>query len=135
MPAFANIVINDGQATPVAHTFATKTNDQRLSVYEDRAGGVAIGYPKIKVKTSESDVVRRCKFDISMPVLEAVSGANLSGFTPAAKVAYTVPVTIEFVLPSRCTAADRSNVLAYAKNLLALSMVTNMVVGGEEITG
>lgn len=135
MPAFANLVIADGQATPVNHTFATKTNDQRVTVWEDRIGGIAIGYPKIKAKTSESDVIRRVKFDISIPVLEAVSGANPSGFTPAAKVAYTVPFNGEFLLPTRCTLADRDNILAYARNFLALTVMKNVVVNGEEFTG
>lgn len=135
MPAFANISISDGQATPVSHIFATKTNDQRVTVWEDRVGGIAIGYPKIKAKTSESDVIRRVKFDLSIPVLEAVSGANPSGFTPAAKVAYTVPFNGEFLLPTRCTKADRDNILAYVRNFLALAVVKSVVVDGEEFTG
>lgn len=135
MPAFANITISDGQAIPQSHTFSPKTNDQRVTVWEDRAGGIAIGYTKIKAKTSESDTIRRVKFDLSIPVLEAVSGSNPSGFTPAAKVAYTVPFNGEFLLPTRSTKADRVDILAYVRNFLALAVVNNVVVDGEEFTG
>lgn len=135
MATFANIVINDGQATPVAHTFAVKTNDQRVSSYEDRSGGIAVGYGKIRITTSDSDVVRRVKANIAIPTLEAVSGANPAGFTPAAQIAYVTQFNGEFLIPQRATLQEKKNIYAYAKNALALALFGLLVQDGEEITG
>lgn len=135
MATFANIVINDGAAAPVAHTFSVKTNDQRVSVYEDRSGGIAVGYGRITVKTSDSDVIRRIKANISIPTLEAVSGANPNGFTPAAQVAYYTQFDCEFKIPQRATADEKKHIYAYAKNALALALFGALVKDGEEITG
>lgn len=135
MATFANIVINDGQATPVAHTFSVKTNDQRVSIYEDRSGGIAVGYGRIRITTSDSDVIRRVKANIAIPTLEAVSGANPAGFTPAAQVAYTTQFNGEFLIPQRATLQEKKNIFAYAKNALALALFGSLVQDGEEITG
>lgn len=135
MATFANIVINDGQATPVAHTFATKTNDQRTATYEDRSGGIAVGYGRIAIRTSDSDVVRRVNLNITIPTLEAVSGANPSGFTPPATVAYSNGFKGEFLLSQRATAQEKKNIYAYAKNALALALFGQLVQDGEEISG
>lgn len=136
MASFANIVINDGQAAPVAHTFAVKSNDARISKYEDRSGGIPVGYGKLMAAVSDINKNnRRIEFSIEVPVLEAVSGANPSGFTPAAAVAYFNKVTVSFTTNNRSTTQNRKDLLAYVKNLLALSMTASIVVDGEEISG
>lgn len=136
MASFTNIVINDGASPSVAHTFAVKSNDNRVSRYEDRAGGIPLGFGKLAVKISDINKNnRRVEFTIETPVLEAVSGANPSGFVPAASVAYYNKVTIGFVTNNRSTTRDRKDLLAYVKNLMALPLVSSIVVDGEEISG
>lgn len=136
MATFANIVINDGAATPVTHTFAVKSNDNRISKFEDRAGGVPIGYGKLTVTIADINKNnRRVSLSIEVPILEAVSGANPSGFTPAAQVAYFNKVDVSFVTNNRSTLQDRKDVLTFVKNALALDLVTSIVVDGEEISG
>lgn len=136
MATFANIVINDGAATPVAHTFAVKSNDNRISKFEDRVGGVPIGYSKLTVAIADINKNnRRVSLSIEVPILEAVSGANPSGFTPAAQVAYYDKVDVSFVTNNRSTTQNRKDVLAFVKNALALALVTSIVVDGEEISG
>lgn len=136
MATFANIVINDGQAAPVAHTFAVKSNDLRVTKYEDRVGGVPIGYGKLEIVTKDINKNnRRVSLSIEVPVLEAVSGANPQGFTPAASVNHFEKVDVNFTLNSRSTTQNRKDILAYAKNALALALMTSLVVDGEEISG
>lgn len=135
MPTNSSIVINNGAATPVAHTFNVKANDQRISTYEDRVGGIAIGYGRLRIRTADNDSIRRVEATLAIPVLEAVSGVNSQGFTPAAKVAYVMTAKVEFLLPTRCVLQDRKDILAYAKNLLAHSFTTALVQDGDEITG
>lgn len=136
MASFSNIVISDGAATPTPHTFAIKSNDGRVSRYEDRAGGIPVGYGKLSATISDINKNnRRVEFTIEVPILEAVSGANPSGFTPAATVAYYNKVTIGFVTNNRSTTQNRKDLVAYAKNLLGLALVPSIVVDGEEISG
>lgn len=136
MASFANIVINDGATTPVTHTFAVKSNDNRISRFEDRAGGVPIGYSKLAVLISDINKNnRRVEVTFEVPVLEAVSGANPSGFTPAAAVAYYNKATVTFVTNNRSTTQNRKDLLAYVKNQLALALMTSIIVDGEEISG
>ena len=136
MASFSNIVIADGATTPVSHTFAVKSNDNRISRFEDRAGGIPLGYGKLAAAISDVNKNnRRVEFTIEVPVLEAVSGANPSGFVPAASVAYYNKVNIGFVTNNRSTLQDRTDLLAYAKNLLGLALVSSIVVDGEEISG
>lgn len=135
MTAFADVVLNDGAATPVAHTFKVKKTVGTLSQWEDRAGGVPIGYNLLQSETKESSEVRRVKFKVVKPTLEAVSGQNSSGFTPAAKVAYSLLGTVEFVLPQRCTEQERKDLCAYIKNVLANASFSGMITAGDEIAG
>jgi len=139
MPALANIVINDGAATPVAHTFNPNGKDGNgVNYFYDRALGVAVGFPRISIdmktpsvagpRTASSvDRVYRVKAKVVVPVLESTSAATGTGITPAPTKAYDVTANIEFVIPERAALADRENILAYAKNLLADSFMTSLV--------
>lgn len=135
MASFANVTLNDGLATPVAHTFAVKSNDNQVSVYEDRAGGVPVGFGKLIVRTSETTEQRTVKIDILVPVLEAVSGANAAGFTPPAKVAYQNIGKLEYRTSLRSTLQQRKDLVAYIKHAAALTLVGSLVADSEEISG
>lgn len=135
MANFAGLSINDGQATPVAHLFATKSNDGQVTVYEDRAIGIPVAYGKLIIRTSETSEQRVVKCDILVPTLEAVSGANAAGFTPAAKVAYQNIGKLEFRTSLRSTLQERKNIVAFVKNAAALALISSVVADSEEISG
>lgn len=148
MPAFGTpIVINDGQTTPVAHTFNPANKDgKEVFHYVDRAGGIPIGYGRLGVQlkrppdrlspgsTARADVFKiSAKIDI--PVLEVTSPSTSSGIQPAPTVAYTETVWIEFTVHGRSTEQNRKDILAYAKNLLNDSLLNAMVVNLESVHG
>ena len=135
MTQFASLTINDGAATPAAHTFSTKSNDQRQTVWEDRASGVPVAYPKIILRTADTTAVRKVDIGISVPTLEAVSGANTNGFTPPSTVAYIHRADLSFKLPQRGTFQERNHLYAYLKNALALALFESVIQNGEEISG
>lgn len=135
MPSFADIILNDGQATPVAHTFKVKLNDLKQSVWEDRVGGIPVGYAVITVKTEDSASVRKVRIWVTIPTLEAISGVNASGYTPAQKKAYDHRSYQEFFLPQRGTAAERKNLVAFHTNLLLNTGLLAVIRDGEEYTG
>lgn len=133
MATFANLSLNDGLATPVAHIFAVKSNDNNVSVYEDRVVGVPAGYSKVIARISETSDQRTVKFDILVPILEAVSGANAQGYTPPAKVAFQALCKVEFRTSMRSSLQQRKDIVAYVKSLVNSALVSSVVVDTESI--
>lgn len=135
MAARGNIVINDGQATPVAHTFNPNSGDGNVpgaSVieYEDRSGGISVGFPVITVtsrKATKQSKQHKLTFHTRWPVLETLSGSTLAGITASPTKAFDLTARTEFVLPERAVVAQRKDLLAIQKNLLAHSVVTQAV--------
>lgn len=135
MPAFADIVINDGATTPVAKTFSVKKTVGTLSMWEERSSGIPVAYTKLQSETKDSDTVRRVKLAIALPVLETVSGVNAQGYTPAASVAFTVRANVEYILPQRCSLQNRKDINAFIKNALAHATFQTVIQDGSEIAG
>lgn len=135
MATFADLVINDGLATPMPRTFKVKLNDRGVSTWEERTGGVPVGYLLVKVQTSDSTTVRKVDIDIVCPVLAAVAGANAQGFTPAAKVDYTNRSKHQFWLSQRSTTAQRIDLWAFSRNILDNATIKSVIQIGEEISG
>lgn len=144
MPAFGNVVINDGATVPVAHTFkpvSLKENDAR---YNDVVTGVPIGFGRLAASlrqpivtlrpgSNSKSTVYRAAFKVEIPILELTSPSTGSGIQPAPTVAYTSMVNIEFVIPSRSSTQDRKDILAYARNLLNNALATALVVDLENV--
>lgn len=142
MPAVANIVLANGENTPVNHTFIPLGQDAKTGIwwFEDQSPRVAasasIGYPRLGIRTKrESEVVQgqsskntvsRIEVTIALPQLETL-GTSSSGFTPAPQVAYVDRFQGTFILSSRDVVADRKDALAYAKNVFANSIVSDLV--------
>lgn len=130
MPARANIVINDGQTTPVAHTF-NPSEDGDMDLFEDKVGGIAIGFPLIAIRfrrpvapsngtaSNPNNRVYRVNINVSVPTMESTSAATGTGIPPAPTVAYIHRANTEWLLPERGTLQERKNLRAYVYNLLA----------------
>lgn len=52
MPAIASLVINDGQTTPVAHTFAPVTTDGETAKWADRSPTIPAGFKTLSIDVS-----------------------------------------------------------------------------------
>lgn len=147
MPAMANIVINDGAATPVAHTFSPSGRDQNMVfTWHDRSGGIAIGYPRISVQSkfpanagagassdAKSRVIRQ-SIKVVLPILEVTAPTTGTGIQPAPTKSYDVSCNMEFILPERSTLQNRKDVFAFVKNLLANAMPASLVQDLEVVT-
>lgn len=135
MAARGNIVINDGQVAPVAHTFNPNSGDGNVpgvSVieYEDRVTGISVGFPVVSTsirKASKQNKNHKLVYLIKLPVLETLSGSTLAGITASPTKAFDLTFRGEFILPERAVLAQRKDILAYAKNLLANAVVTSGV--------
>lgn len=124
MSAIATMTLNDGKATPVAHTFAPVNVDAAgVAKWADRSGGIALGYPVVTqmLKPPATNGARNYKLTakIVLPTLELTSPSTATGIQPAPTKAYDLMFNCELVLPERCTLAERKDLAAYAKNFFA----------------
>lgn len=131
MAAQADLVLADGQTTPVNKTFtnrgsAVQSDGGQMATWKDISGGMQIGMPTITLMVRESasktDVDKR----IILPTLETISGSD-GGYTPSPKVAYNHMSREQFVLPARGVLAERKNLLAFSKNLNSHAVMQNAV--------
>jgi len=123
MTAIAALTLADGQATPVNHTFSPVNIDAGgVARWADRSSGIAIGFPVISQSLrnpTKGSRNYRMTAKVQLPVLEVTSPGTATGIQPAPTKAYDLLATIELVLPERSTLAQRNDLLAYVKNLLA----------------
>lgn len=134
MPAQAAIVINDGQGTPVAHTFnpngALRTPDRKVqSEWVDRSPVNAAGYLSIEESHAppNGNGMEKVRWVIDVPTLESVVGGGGTGYQAPPKRAYGGVITIEVMMHERATPAELANYAAYLKNFAASTYVKTKV--------
>lgn len=126
MSAQANIIAFDGAATPVSHTLVplgayrdTKTNELVASWRE--AITTLPAYAQISCESRANRLpsgVWKVQLNVTVPVMESVSGQNAAGYTAAPKVAYTNTVRVTGLFHERSTIAERRLARQLAINIL-----------------
>lgn len=79
MPAIAALVINDGAATPVAHTFNPVTTDGSLAKWADRSPTIPAGFRTISEEVLEPSGNRtayKVQFGFYFPTVATVNGVD-----------------------------------------------------------
>ena len=132
MPGIGNVTINDGAATPAAHTFAPVGIQGIVASYADRSGGIPVGYPTLDVSLRSPSGQSREKMylatvRIKTPILDVTSPSTATGIQPAPSVGYTPIAELKFWLPERSTLQNRKDLRAFAKNIMADAVVTAVV--------
>lgn len=137
MSAIANIVLADGQATPVNHTFApVNINQVGTAKWADRSGGIAIGYPVVTLNVREpqkGSPLFKVSMKVVVPTLEVTAPSTATGIQPAPTKAYDCLFACDWILPERSTQQERKNLLAYVKNLFAAGVVTSAIQDLESV--
>jgi hypothetical protein len=142
MPANVALILANGEATPVNHTFTPLGQNRETGFwwFEDQSPRVtsssSLGWPRVGIRTRRANDagpgdnaqtrINRVELVIAMPQLETV-GTSDSGLTPPPTVAYVDRVKAEFLLPARDSLADRKDSLAYAKSALGHATVVDLV--------
>lgn len=129
MAAQADLVLADGQASPVNKTFSKRGADLKVAQWRDISSGLNVGMPYITAsmkETSGGEGKVTVDLRIATPVLETISGSD-GGYTPQPKVAFTCWGVVSFTLPNRSSLQNRKDILAFTKNLLANSVVSDFV--------
>lgn len=143
MASQANVTINDGQATPVAHTFYTNgagwsdSLQGILASWVDRSATAAVGFWKLSLSFKEPGKGRKNYIVVAkseVPVLENVTNSTVSGIAPAPMVSYNPISKTEFSIPERSTTAARKDMLAIHRNFLANAVITSAVQDLEPVT-
>jgi hypothetical protein len=130
MAAVANIVIADGQAAPVNHTFNPVDVTPDLVKYADKVTGIIAGFPTIQLGKrlpSSTNGNYKSTGKIMIPSLETAATAA-SGFTPGPTVAYYLQGDVSTIIPERATLQERKDLYAYMKNCIALALFSGIVV-------
>lgn len=118
MAQAAALVINDGQATPVATTFNPESVTPALSSFADRASGVAAAFRRIKISNSFANgksKVNRARLSVEIPITSLVNGVTTVGMTLRAN--------LDLIHPDGATDAQRKDLYAFLKNSLANSLI------------
>lgn len=127
MTAIAALTLNDGAATPVAHTFSPVNIDQvGVARWADRSGGIALGFPVISFSLrSPTKTSRNYKLTAKVvtPVLEVTSPSTSTGIQPAPTKAYDIIFNVDATLPERSTLQQRKDAYAFLKNFLGNATV------------
>lgn len=115
MASVTNVVLMDGQPTPVAHTFNPSRTSSDFAQYENRSIGIYIGYEKLTLSLSRpkgtaGSNARNLKANVRIetPVLETLGSAQ-SGFVPPATIAYRLVADVTFTLSERSTSQQRKD--------------------------
>lgn len=130
MPANANIVINDGAATPVAHTFKPSRIDGDVALFfEDKTS--LIGRPKLTVgvrSPNGSGDAHKVQIRITQP--KVITTTDTSGKS-VTSVDYEDLGTVELMVSKRGSATERKDLRVLLSNVLINSQVASVIDNAE----
>lgn len=131
MSSITTIVIADGKATPVSHTFYPSSSGF-LSRWREQISGVPLigqGVLGMLAKFDEKNAsaLQKIRIVLELPVQEVAGTQNAAGYTAQPKVAFTNKVICEFFLPGRGDAAMRKDIRVMLKNLLGDATIVDAI--------
>lgn len=120
MPSASSISLNDGQATPVSHSFDPLSVTPRNTVLVNREAATSAGQMQLILGLNPASSQRptnRVSVRFNMPTEHVVDGVT--------KVSHTARFSSDAVLPEQMTQAERDNFAAFVGNA-----ITNAIVSG-----
>jgi len=133
MSAITNILLYDGQTTPVQQTFAPLSHSKDEYIW--RQTGVSsvlasalVSLIFLKVKGNAS--LEKVRVKTIIPALETATGNNADGYTAAPRLAYTLASIQDFILPMRATTAQKKDIVAFSRNAIANVQITDALYDG-----
>lgn len=130
MAQIATVVVADSAAAN--HNFLPVGVDLGIATYEDRVGGIALGFPvlttsQVRSKGPRGQKTYKTRLKLVFPVLEVTSPSTASGIQPAPTLAYDLSFDVTFATPERSTLLERQTLYAFFKNFAASAVVKNQV--------
>nr|QTH80065.1 MAG: capsid protein [Ulae virus] len=125
------IVLKDGKATPIAHTFGVQspqTDPTKPATWYESNSGSPLGYYQVTASVKFVPAgISKVRFKISLPVL-ATTDSNCCKDSNTPVVSYTQIADLSFSIPTNATLDNRKDLLAFATNLLQTTMANDAVV-------
>lgn len=122
MPAIAALSVNDGLATPVAHTFSPQSTTGAKAQWADRSPSIPAGFRTISHELAEPNgtrTVNKITMGFMCPTVAAVDGSDTV-------VRYSSGQVVLNLHPES-TLQERKDLLAYIANTLGLAAVKTSV--------
>jgi len=122
MPAIAALTVNDGLATPVAHTFSPQSTNGSVAKWADRSLSIPAGYRTIShelVEPNGNRTVNKVIWGFMCPTVVAVDGVDTVVRYNSAKV--------ELNIHPQSSLQERKDLLAYVANTLGLTQMKTSV--------
>lgn len=136
MPAATTIVINDGAATPVSHTFTPIGKDEKGVMWFEQTtptpsfpiAAKRIGYSQKREFAPRGQATGYSKMvaTLALPTLETL-GNNSAGITPPPSVAYVEDFRVEARLAERSLKQERKDARVLTANLLANASIISAI--------
>lgn len=136
MPQAANIVINDGATTPVAHTFTPIGKDSNGVIWYEQVtpvpttplGAKRIGYKQSRAldPKKRENGVSQASWSLHVPTLETLS-TNDAGIIPPATLAYKEVARVVMDLAERSSKQERKDTRVLTLNLLGHAMSVSAI--------
>lgn len=136
MPQAANVVINDGASTPVAHTLVPIGKDSNGVLWFEQTtpapvsplAAKRIGYKQTRVLDTKKQETGTSvvSWSLQVPTMESLS-TNDAGITPPPTLAYKEIARGSFDLAERSTKQERKDTRVLTANLLAHAMLVAAV--------
>lgn len=114
-------------------TFKPKSAAPGSALFEERAGGVAIGYDQLSISTEDLPNVRRVKLHARINHISTAHGVDAQGYTPGPRLDRFDEVDVIFKSNRRSSKADRERLTAIVIKALANTDVLAVVNDEEEI--
>lgn len=122
MPQITALTINDGAATPVAHTFGPVTSNGSKAEWADRSSATSAGYRVITNevrKPASATAAYRNITTFTFPVEATVNGVvTVVGYSSA---------KVEFNFRQEATDQERDDAHAYVQNYLGVASVADAI--------
>jgi hypothetical protein len=134
MPQISDIVLYDGQATPVAQTFKPTSVEKDLVTLHEKSDpngyGMIAGFPVLSISRrlpTASNGNYKVVVKLKVPIVEVPTGTNSAGFQSPSKVIATCTANLEFIIPEIAIDASKADLFAYAHQALANSEIEDIV--------
>lgn len=130
MPTFTSIAINDGESTPVTHTFTPRLIENGVWEWAN-SDGVRLGDEIITGSLRETATKTKSRWSLVMPVTvsETINGVVREVYERGARVDLT------FTFDESTTSQERKNLRVLLADLLADSSVISVIDDREPVYG
>jgi len=138
MSSLSDLVLADGQTTPVNHTFVgyQPQNATNPAIWQNSEASTPAGFRRLTLSVSQpkkAGAPYKVRMVISDPVLASIPvGCCVDTNIP--QVSYVDFFDATFSLAYSSTLANRKDILAYAKNFMGLSVVSTAVQNLEPVS-